>query len=110
MARKPTLKIWLDDERTPPDNSWTWYDSALVLIESLKVLNAQVLVISLDHDLGNDEAYGTGYDVILFIEEQVHTNPDFVCPILQVHSQNPVGRQNIMMGINAITKYILSKE
>jgi hypothetical protein len=47
------VKLWLDDVRTPPDDSWTWVksvDPAVALMERGQVTDA-----SLDHDLGMDE-------------------------------------------------------
>jgi hypothetical protein len=61
------MKVYLDDERATPEG-WTrvyWPSEAVELLKS-----GRVTEISLDHDLGNDER-GTGYDVVLWIEEQV---------------------------------------
>ncbi len=60
-------RVFLDDERATPEG-WVrvyWPDEAIELLET----NA-VAEISLDHDLGDDER-GTGYDVVLWIEEAV---------------------------------------
>ena len=62
-------KIWLDDERPAPDG-WIlarWPQEAISWLAS-----GDVTHISLDHDLG-DDSRGTGYDVILWIEEAVAT-------------------------------------
>lgn len=61
------MKIFLDDERLTPEG-WTrvyWPDEAIELLQTKTVTE-----ISLDHDLGND-AKGTGYDVIVWIEQAV---------------------------------------
>ena len=58
--------------------------------------------ISLDHDLG-DDVRGTGYDVILWIEEAVACN-DFVPPIINIHSANPSARIKMELGMNNILK------
>jgi|688.fasta_scaffold104579_1 hypothetical protein len=61
------MKVYLDDERTTPEG-WTrvyWPSEAIELLQT-----GQVTELSLDHDLGND-ARGTGYDVVLWVEEQV---------------------------------------
>lgn len=57
-------------------------------------------VYSLDHDLGDDER-GTGYDVLLWIEEAVRLR-GFVPPRMQVHSANPAARMRMLAGIAAI--------
>jgi len=61
-----------------------------------------VVEISLDHDLGNDER-GTGYDVVLWIEEQVITK-GFQPPVIKVHSANASARQKMQLGIENIYK------
>jgi len=77
------MKIFLDDVRETP-NGWTrtyWPD------ETIKLLKDNIVTeISLDHDLGNDEK-GTGYDVLLWIEEQVFLY-DYKPPIIYIHSSN----------------------
>lgn len=47
--------------------------------------------ISLDHDLGDQETQGTGYEVAQWLS--VH--PDKRPPSIFIHSLNPVGRMNI---------------
>jgi hypothetical protein len=78
------LKVFLDDERATP-TGWVrtyWPDEVIVLLET-----GQVQELSLDHDLG-DDSRGTGYDVILWIEEAVALR-GFVSPRITVHSANP---------------------
>lgn len=91
------MKIYLDDERETPDG-WTrvyWPSEAIELLTS-----GQVIEISLDHDLGDDER-GTGYDVVLWIEEQVILH-GFVPPQISVHSANVSARAKMELGIRAI--------
>lgn len=95
------MKIYLDDERETPDG-WIrgyWPEEA---IELLKFGN--VTDISLDHDLGDDER-GTGYDVVLWIEEQVITK-GFVPPIIKVHSANSSARIEMELGIDTVRRNI----
>ena len=93
------MKVYLDDEReTPP--GWErvyWPDEAIALLETGNVTH-----ISLDHDLGNDER-GTGYDVILWIEESVATR-GFDPPIITVHSANASAREKMELGIQSISR------
>jgi hypothetical protein len=72
-----------------------WPDEAIALLET-----GRVTELSLDHDLGDDER-GTGYDVVLWIEEAVITR-GFVPPKIFVHSANSSARQKMEMGIRAI--------
>jgi hypothetical protein len=92
-----TMKVYLDDERATPEG-WRrvfWPDEAIALLET-----GRVTELSLDHDLGDDER-GTGYDVVLWIEEAVITR-GFVPPKISVHSANSSARQKMEMGIQTI--------
>ena len=93
------MKIFLDDERELPAG-WVgarWPEEVIALIEA-----GGVSEVSLDHDLGDDE-HGTGYDVLLWIEEAVATR-GFVPPKLQVHSANPYARSKMEAAIRAIER------
>ena len=93
------MKVYLDDERTTPDG-WVrvyWPEEAIALLET-----GEVVEISLDHDLGDDDR-GTGYDVVLWIEEAVATN-GFCPPHIRVHSANPSARQKMELGIQNIQR------
>ncbi|MDN5500157.1 MAG: hypothetical protein L0G80_09525, partial [Shewanella sp.] len=61
------MKIFLDDERLAP-TGWLharWPDEVISCLAK-----GMVTDISLDHDLG-DDARGTGYDVLLWIEQAI---------------------------------------
>ncbi|RFP12690.1 MULTISPECIES: cyclic-phosphate processing receiver domain-containing protein [unclassified Duganella] len=91
------MRIYLDDERTTPEG-WVrtyWPEEVIALLEQGGVTH-----VSLDHDLGDDER-GTGYDVILWIEEAVALR-GFSPPALFVHSANSSAREKMLAGINAI--------
>lgn len=98
------MKVYLDDERTTPIG-WVrayWPEEVIELLKTGKVTD-----LSLDHDLGND-SIGTGYDVILWIEEAVYTN-NFIPPIIVIHSSNLSARIKMDLGISNIYKAILNK-
>lgn len=79
------MRIWLDDERTPPDDSWTW----LKTIEAVKSLMCEgaVDVASLDNDLG--EGLEEGRRLVLWMaESRIWPNKE-----IRVHSANPVACQ-----------------
>lgn len=91
------MKVYLDDERPTPQG-WVrvyWPEEAIELLKC-----GDVTEISLDHDLGDDER-GTGYDVIIWIEEMVHTQ-GFIPPAIKVHSANTSARAKMELGIQAI--------
>ncbi len=93
------MKVYLDDERVAP-TGWVqvrWPDEVIALLKS-----GDVTELSLDHDLGDDER-GTGYDVVLWLEEAVALR-GFKPPIVQVHSANSSARLKMEAGIRAIEK------
>ena len=93
------MRVYLDDERTTPDG-WVrayWPDEAIALLRQ-----GGVTELSLDHDLG-DDARGTGYDVIAWIEEAVVLE-GFRPPRIAVHSANPSARLRMEAGIAAIAR------
>lgn len=97
------MKVYLDDLRPTPEG-WThvyWPNEAIELLK-----NGKVEIISLDQDLGDGDR-GTGYDVILWIEEAVATS-DFFPPEIKVHSANSSARTKTEAGIKAIQR--LSKD
>lgn len=98
------VKLWLDDIRPAPDNTWTVAKTAK---EAMDILSMEdVDVADLDHDLGIcDSCLGsngmdrpdcpcsmTGYDVVKFMAE----NNIWPKHGTYVHSMNPVGRQNML--------------
>lgn len=97
------MKVYLDDERQTPIG-WHrvyWPEEAIELLKT-----GEVEEISLDHDLGDDE-HGTGYDVVLWIEEAVITQ-GFVPPKMSVHSANSSARDKMELGIKSILKHTMS--
>ena len=93
------MKVYLDDERRAPDG-WVqvhWPEEVINLLESGKVTE-----LSLDHDLG-DDAHGTGYDVILWVEHAVATR-GFQPPSIRVHSANSSARIKMESGIRSIER------
>ena len=93
------MKIYLDDERDTPEG-WVrayWPDEVIQYLET-----GQVEEISLDHDLG-DDGKGTGYDVILWIEEAVALR-GFQSPKMRVHSANSSAREKMEAGIRSIER------
>jgi len=103
------VKIYLDDLRTPTekfDFVVRNYDEAIEIIKKYGVPN----YISFDHDLGVDdegELLKSGYDLAKWIVEN-DLNGSYKLPsnfTYKVHSQNPVGKKNIISLLNAYLKY-----
>lgn len=93
------MKVFLDDERATPEG-WHrvyWPQEAIGLLEA-----GVVEEISLDHDLG-DDSRGTGYDVILWIEEAVVLH-GFRPPKITIHSANSSAVEKMRAGVQAIDR------
>lgn len=106
---KNNMKMYLDDLRTPIeefDFVVRSYDEAISIIKKYGVPN----FISFDHDLGvnNDGSLlKTGYDLAKWLVNSDLDNKnklpsDFK---FKVHSQNPVGKQNIISLLEGYLKY-----
>lgn len=94
------MKLYLDDTREAP-KGWVrcyWPEEVIKYIQT-----ESVEMISLDHDLGDDE-HGTGMTVLNWIEEQVYTNDKFVLPIIWVHSANAPKRIEMIKLINRLNE------
>ena len=92
------MKVYLYDERSPPDG-WAlvrWPDEAIELLKTGKVTH-----LSLDHDLGDDER-GTGYDVLLWLEEQVLAHGFQPPAKIKIHSANSGARPKMEAAIRSI--------
>jgi hypothetical protein len=94
-------RVYLDDTRDAP-TGWILVKTAP---EAVKLLEAgNVTHLSLDHDLGDEPGVGNGYDVLLWLEEQVVLH-DFVPPELSVHSANVGARPKMEAAIEAIRRH-----
>lgn len=97
-------KLFLDDERSPPNNEWILCRWPQEVIHRLQVFYGRVEEISLDHDLGNDEV-GTGYDVLTWLEAQVFNDPSYPVPKIHVHSANSSARIRMLSAIESINRF-----
>lgn len=99
------IKLFLDDERRPPDNTWRVVRSLPAFTAWIET-NGMPDLISFDHDLstahyryaieGRDarDLPDTGYACALWLLDYHSKNRgDF--PATTVHSMNPVGAENI---------------
>lgn len=100
MTNEPTnIKLWLDDERQPPNDEWTWtkgYAEAMGHLRAAAGGDEILLAVSFDHDLGEGggKAELTGHDVALKLVA-LNVRPK----VVMVHTQNPVGRDKIVATI-----------
>ncbi len=96
------MKVYLDDVRPAPDG-WVLVRTAREAIAALAA--GGVTHISLDHDLGDDQLFGTGYDVACWIEEAVALR-GYVPPEIAIYSANVVGRERMARAIESIERLI----
>jgi len=104
------MKIYLDDVREAPEGWVRTYTVAqtialLSVFLGDKTNTDRITHLSLDHDLGDDLNIGTGYDVLLWIEEAIGATPrriNYLPDIISVHSANPVGRNRMVKAIESI--------
>lgn len=95
------MKVYLDDEREAPEG-WMRTYTAKATIHMLE--SRRVTHLSLDHDIGPEEEVGTGYDVLLWLEEQVALK-GFVPPEIDVHSANEGARPKMELAIESIKRF-----
>ena len=85
-------KLYLDDVRNPKTNGWTIVRNYEEFVKHIEQ-NGLPDEISFDHDLGED--IKTGYDCAKWLCNYCWTN-GIPIPTYNVHSANPVGRDNII--------------
>jgi hypothetical protein len=97
------IKLYIDDLRQPPDNTWVVTRSYQETVDYIET-NGLPATISFDHDLGLEES---GYDIAKWIVEQMLDKKlDFPEGFsYHVHSANPVGKQNIECLLDNFAKY-----
>jgi hypothetical protein len=99
------FKLFLDDIRNAPDESWIIVRDARILFRLLKNIPDHInVLISLDHDMGDDNC--TGYEFLNWVEKRVVINCWRPNLKFEIHSANPVGRANMKQAIKSIEKYI----
>jgi len=93
------MKIFLDDIRNPPDDSWIIVRSYNDFVKLVKETSHLITEISFDHDLGMayDKVAKTGMDAAKFFVEHCIDNPNIGMDLekVTVHSSNPPGVENI---------------
>jgi hypothetical protein len=95
------MKIWLDDLRPAPDDSWTWVKTSAEALSLLRdyyaadvglapINSDPITVMSFDHDLGGND---TSRPVMMWLAEYGGDRwPDAVL----VHSMNPIGQEYLI--------------
>lgn len=100
------MKLWIDDVRPRPNDSWDWVKtSSEAIIYLVSTANTDYFpdVISFDHDLGGDD---TTMPVVNMLEEMVEDGTLDRPFQWQIHSMNPVGKRNLLVVLMRISEKI----
>lgn len=97
---QPTMKLWLDDLREPPDHTWTWATTSAWAIRLLT--HFPCIEISFDYDLGGDDS---GQIVADWIEQRI-ADGLMDLPQWSIHSANPVGRKYLALTLESCERLI----
>jgi hypothetical protein len=92
------MKIWLDDIRDAPDETWIVARNAEKFKELLEAHWRDIQEISFDHDIASFDIFGeeiTGYHCLCWVEKIWYNDCTFVVPKMSVHSANPPGRDKM---------------
>jgi len=98
-----TYYMFLDDERDPPEDGREWIvvRSSSDAIEMVQ-LNGFPEFISFDHDLGGDD---TAMLFVRFLMDKLAVNEMERPFTYYVHSQNPIGRDNIIGALDGYDRF-----
>src|SRR3990167_6160854 len=97
-SRRWMQRLWVDDIRPMPEGFDLWAKTANEAV-ALLLMNT-VGFVSFDHDLGGS----TGYEVAKWVEQAAFEG--LIGPFeWEVHSSNPVGRQNIEAALRKAEQY-----
>jgi len=95
------IKIWVDDERPTPDETWyrckSVFDTIFLLGALSQLAPDDDILLDIDHDSGQQQKWGGDFIKILeYLEDGYHDEPNPV-PFIKVHfhSANPVGVKNM---------------
>lgn len=96
-------KLFIDDERDPVTDDWIVARSSAEAI-AIMTEHGMPNEIAFDHDLGGDDTSIRilGWMVEGLLHDELKIPADF---IFSVHSQNPIGAENIRSQMNQIVKH-----
>ncbi len=94
------MKLWIDDIRDAPDDSWTEIRKVQPGMEFINHFGDQITHISIDHDIENrpdDETFMPlcWYITILVAGSRIKKGFEWK-PQVRVHSDNPVGAKRMV--------------
>lgn len=92
-----TEKVFLDDIRFPPDDTWTEFKDPYDCWDYIREYASVITHISFDHDLWYENPFGeevTWYDVLSWMLEYFYSNK-IPLPVITLHTANPIGKSNM---------------
>ena len=98
-------RLWLDDERPPPDGYDHWVKTADECIAAL--MTGEYYHVSLDHDLAAEHYHGDLPAKEAYKEKTGQAVVDWMVKTaryprsIRIHTMNPVGRQNMAAALRA---------
>lgn len=101
------IKVYLDDVRTAPSG---WFRTTTVADTIYMLEKNNIEYLSLDHDLGNADPHNDGHDVLVWMEKAVFEGNLTKIPYIQIHSANPVGRNEMIKAIDSIHRIHQSRK
>lgn len=114
------MKLWIDDIRIPPDNSWHICRSVGGAVRALDMYYLQVTEINLDHDISHQVILGkmsrpyacdeTFESVARYIAILKKVSPQWN-PTVNIQTSNPIGADTMMKiftdaGIRSERKFV----
>ncbi len=94
------MKIFIDDERMPPNADWVVVrdlDQLKEVLEQAKISGDKIETISFDHDLGQDENGQEKHDGYYIVQWLAEYYPELIVGETEniIHSANNIGRENM---------------
>lgn len=96
------MKLWIDDIRTPPDDTWHICRDVSSAVRALDMFAFDITEINLDHDISHQVSIGgmsrpypcteTFQSVARYIATLKRLHPEWN-PKVQIHTSNYVGAQ-----------------
>lgn len=99
-----SVNIYLDDERVTPEGFDVRTYTKQQTIQQLIKNEGNVNILSLDHDLGDENNVGNGYLVLLWLEQHVAVCGMVPPKDIRVHSANAGARGKMEAAIAQIYK------
>jgi hypothetical protein len=111
MVSRMTYRLFLDDDRFPPDSDSEGWVIVRTVDDAIATVREHGMprYIAFDHDLGKAEGGAVAPKAMVFcrwLENYVlDTKPDLTDFGFYVHSQNPIGARNIEGLMNPLIAY-----